>query len=131
MNALTITQVDAMLAAQEAASERMRKVRAAGPALRGFTAGTPSNPRDYTRAAILQSVEALEAAGVTADVRTVRQAAVLSEPQVRQGLRAARYVGLVRRTESEWRRGAWEWSLTAMGESWLSRYRYLHVGPGE
>lgn len=132
MSTSAVTKVDTLLAKAEATSARMKAVRASGPARRGFTAGVPSNPRDYTRAAILGAVEALEAAGLVADVQTVQQAAGLSTAQVRQGLRQARFIGLVRRNQSEMRPRAWEWALTDMGAAWLARYRYLHGGePGE
>ena len=38
-----------------ATRERMKRVRSVGPARRGFTAGAPCNPRDYTRAIIIDA----------------------------------------------------------------------------
>jgi ribosome biogenesis protein Tsr3 len=123
------TEIATEMAKWKATSERMKGIRAIGADHRGFTAGTTSNPRDYTRAAILGAVDALAGAGVVVDVKTVMQAAALTESQARNGLRQARFQGLVKRTLSSWRVNSWEWELTGVGVKWLVRYRYLHQSP--
>jgi len=96
------TEIATEMAKWKATSERMKGIRAIGADHRGFTAGTTSNPRDYTRAAILGAVDALAGAGVVVDVK---------------------------RTLSSWRVNSWEWELTGVGVKWLVRYRYLHQSP--